>query len=338
MTDVEKKYLEFLIDVYDRVLLRKPDKEATDYWISMLKNKTKTMNQVEEEIRNSDEGTNIRNFSHYSAEFWNHLYPVQKYINKLCTDNEHADFIDDILKRFKDYIPFEKVLIVGCGNGWVERRLADMNIAKYFDAFDISDEYLEEARSKKNTRNVNYFVDDINELNNLPDVKYDAIFNIAILHHAEKIENAVKKLSDVLKCGGLIFNYEYIGPAQNQYSDQHLKIMQKINESLPERLQNKNPLRPPIQNFRVEPTEAIHSDLVRPIIEKYFHIVFEREFNGGIAYQILWNNISLFKDQSDVEAQKSLEKLLQIELEYTTAKKVPVLFWYSVATLKFNSS
>ncbi|MDH3825419.1 MAG: class I SAM-dependent methyltransferase, partial [Nitrosopumilus sp.] len=290
-----------------------------------------------EEIKNSDEGTNIRNFSHYSAEFWNHLYSVQKYINKLCTDDEHTDFMEDMLKRFKDYIPFEKVLIVGCGNGWVERRLADMNIAKHFDAFDISDEYLEEARSKKNNRNINYFVDDINELNNLPDVKYDAIFNIAILHHAEKIENAVKKLSNMLKPDGLIFNYEYVGPAQNQYSNEHLKIMEEINNLLPERLQSKSPLRPPIQNFRVEPTEAIHSDLVRPIIRKYFYIIFEREFNGGIAYQILWNNISAFKDELDMKAEKELEKLLKMDLDYTKAKKVPTLFWYSVGMSKFNS-
>ena len=106
---------------------------------------------------------------------------------------------------------------------------------------------------------------------------------------------------------------------------------------MPERLQSKSPLRPPIQNFRIEPTEAIHSDLVKPMIEKYFDIKFERDLNGGIAYQILWNNISIFKDQSDKEAQKELERLLKLDLEYTNSGKVPVLFWYSVATPKFNS-
>ena len=44
-----------------------------------------------------------------------------------------------------------------------------------------------------------------------------------------EIENATKRISEVLKPGGLIFNEEYVGPAQNQYSDEHLKLMIESN-------------------------------------------------------------------------------------------------------------
>lgn len=339
MNDIKdnEQFEEFLIQVYEKYLLRKPDKKGIEYWMSFLKNKIKTTEEVEEEIKNSEEGTNIRNFSHYSAEFWNHLETVKKYLNKLCTDNENIDFMEDIKIRFTDFLPFEDVLIVGCGNGWVERRLSDLGIAKHFDAFDISEEYLREAIEKKENRNIDYFVDDINELNNIPNRKYDAIFNIAILHHAVKIENAIKKLSNVLKPNGLMFNYEYIGPAQNQYTDEHLAIMEKINSELPKRFQTNHSLRPPLQNFRVEPTEAIHSDLVKPITQKYFEMIFERNLNGGVAYMILWNNIGPYKDPADVEAQEVLKKILDYDLQYTKDEKVPVLFWYSVGIPKLNS-
>jgi 2-polyprenyl-3-methyl-5-hydroxy-6-metoxy-1,4-benzoquinol methylase len=334
--DFELNYMQFLTEVYQRLLLRNPEIDAIEYWLDALESNSKTMQQVEEEIANSEEATNIRLFTHYSIGFWNDLYAVQKYINKLCTDYVDIDFLGDIKNRFKDYIPFKNVLVVGCGNGWVERRLIDIKVANHIDAFDASIEYLNMAKSEQNNRNINYFVDDINQLNNLPDLKYDAIFNIAILHHTENLEYAIKKLSNMLKPEGLMFNYEYIGPARNQYSDEHLSIMNKINQSLPKRLQSRHQLRPPIQNFRVEPSEAIHSDSVRPLIEKYFDIVLDREFNGGIAYQILWNNTTLFKDPSDTEAQKTLEHLLQLDAEYTESKKVPALFWYGVGKPKLS--
>ena len=75
---------------------------------------------------------------------------------------------------------------------------------------------------KKGNRNINYFKDDINNLQNLKTNNYDAVFNFAILHHATEIDDALKKLSQCLKPDGLMFNEEYVGPARNQYSDEQL--------------------------------------------------------------------------------------------------------------------
>jgi hypothetical protein len=93
-------------------------------------------------------------------------------------------------------------------------------------------------------------------------------------------------------------------------------------------------LRPPLANFRVEPTEAIHSDLVLSTFKKYFDVVYERNMNGGIAYQILWNNVAEFKNSNDTESQKWLDYLLEQDLNLSIQKKVPVLFWYGVGTSK----
>ena len=130
-----------------------------------------------------------------------------------------------------------------------------------------------------------------------------------------------------------MFNEEYVGPAKNQYTDKHLELMIQINSDLPEQLRSKNHLRPPIENFRIEPTEAIHSDLVRPTFEKYFDVVYERNFNGGIAYQILWNNIEEFDKDKD-ESKKWLEYLLENDHKFSSNGKVPTLFWYGVGKPK----
>lgn len=324
-----KQYSEFLNLLYKEVLLRLPDKEGFEHYLTSLINKKMTLRDVIIQIVNSDEARNIASFTHYSASFWNHLDEVKKYLNRLSTGNEDIDWMSDIKNLFGKHIPFNEVLIVGCGNGWVERKLFDLGIGKHFDAFDISEEYLNDAKNQRNGRSINYFVSDINKMDNIENAKYDAVFNVAILHHATEVENALKRLTQILKPDGLMFNWEYIGPSRNQYSDEHIRIMEETMLQLPERLRSKYPLRPPLENFRVEPSEAIHSDLIRPNFQKYFDIIYERNLNGGVAYQILWNNIDEFKKE-DKEATEELKLLIKKDEEYSQLKKVPILFWYSV--------
>jgi len=321
-------------DLYKKILLRDPDKTGLFYFTSQLKNKKLTLSEIEKILLDSEEGKSINSFSHYSDKYWNDIPRVARYKNKLSTDDEHTHWIDDILKRFKEFIPFGKVLIVGCGNGWLERKLFDMGIGNTFDAFDISEKYIQESIEKKGNRSITYFIDDINNLQKIKSKTYDAIFNFAILHHATEIDSAMKKLADSLKENGLIFNEEYVGPARNQYSDEHLQIMLEVMSDLPERFRTKYSLRPPLANFRVEPSEAIHSDLVIPTFKKYFDTIYERNMNGGIAYQILWNNIEPFENSNDPEAEKWLEYLLEKDLKFSKEGKVSNLFWYGVGKPK----
>ncbi len=251
-------------EIYKKILLREPDRFGFDYYVSQVVNRNLTFQDIEQQLSTSEEGSAIKNFSHYSNTYWNNLLPVQKYQNNLATGNENTSWRQDLSTRFKDSLPFKKVLIVGCGNGWVERELFDMKIGLEFDAFDISDEYLKESNEKKGNRNITYFKDDINNLQHLEDNRYDAIFNYAILHHATEIDSALKKLSQCLKSDGLMFNEEYVGPARNQYSDEQLQLMIEVNSDLPELFRTKHLLRPPLENFRVEPSEAIAPKEIDP--------------------------------------------------------------------------
>ena len=331
---IDENFERQVIELYQKILLREPDKTGLYYFVSALESDKITLDDVKNKLLASEEGKSINNYSHYVDKYWNELKIVAEYKNKLSTDNKNTHWIDDLSNRFANSIPFENVLIVGCGNGWLERRLYDQGIGKNFDAFDISEKYIREAKEKKENRNIHYFIDDINNLQNLSVQKYDAIFNFAILHHADKIDSAMEKLSYSLKSTGLIFNEEYVGPAKNQYSNDHLERMLEVNSDLPERFRSKNILRPPLANFRIEPTEAIHSDLVISKFKKYFDVVYERNMNGGIAYQILWNNIEEFKNSNDPEAVKWLNYLIEQDLNFSNQKKVPILFWYGVGKPK----
>lgn len=274
------------------------------------------------------------NYDHYKDQYWNDLDLVQYYINENATGRRDTIWQEDILTRFKKFVPFNDVLIIGCGNGWVERQLHDLKIGLHFDAFDISEKYLDTAKSLAGDRNITYFKADINNLEDFVISKYDAIFNVGVLHHTFRLARAVWILSRALKPNGLLFNFDYVGPTRNQYSSQHLSILHDVNSQLPKRFQSRHPLRPAKENFLFgDPTEAVHSDLVRPTVERFFDIIYERDINGGVAYQILWNNVDEFK-KKDSEANEALEFLLKNDAKYTHLKKVPVLFWYGVGTPK----
>lgn len=274
------------------------------------------------------------NYDHYKDQYWNNLELVQQYINRNATGNKDTIWQIDILTRFKNYVPFNEVLIIGCGNGWVERQLFDLGIGLHFDSFDVSEKYLETAQQLAANRSIRYFKADINHLENLEESHYDAIFNVGVLHHTFRLSHTLWKLSRSLKPNGLMFNFDYVGPAHNQYSDHHLTILKEINKQLPKRFQSPYKLRPNKKDFEAgDPSEAIHSDLVRSTFERFFDIIYQRDSNGGIAYQIFWNNIDEFK-KNDKEAIETLEFLLKKDAEYTASKEVPILFWYGVGIPK----
>ena len=276
----------------------------------------------------------ILEYDHYKDSYWNELDLVQQYINQNAIGNKDTIWQIDLLSRFKEYLPFKNALVIGCGNGWVERQLFDLGIGLHFEAFDISEKYLQTAKGKRENRDIKYFKADINNLKNLPISYYDAIFNVGVLHHTFRLSHALWNLSRALKPNGLMFNFDYVGPAQNQYSDEHLAIMNNINMQLPKRFQSPHRFRPNKEDFAFgDPTEAINADLVRSTFDRFFDIIYQKDVNGGTAYQILVNNIQEFK-KNDEESKKILNNLLEKDMQYTVEQKVPVLFWYSVGTPK----
>ena len=131
--------------LYEKILKRKPDKTSLYYFVSNLEKKYLSLEDVKEILSDSDEAKSLSDYSHYADKYWNDLEVVRKYKNKLATGNENTHWIEDILERFKEHLPFEDVLIVGCGNGWLERKLFDLGIGKHFDAFDMSVKYIDEV-------------------------------------------------------------------------------------------------------------------------------------------------------------------------------------------------
>jgi len=272
-------------------------------------------------------------YQDYNDRYWNDLPAVVEYINKNITGDKYTIWQKDILSRFKKYLPFKKVLVTGCGNGWVERQLYDMGIGLDFDAFDISNKFLNDAKSRAGNRKIRYFVADLNNLE-LKKNCYDAVFNVSVLHHINNISEALRNISKVLKPNGLVFNYEYVGPNQYQYSNQHLEILNDINKKMPKRFQTNQPMRPLVEDFELgDKTEAVSSESISAEFKQFFDIIYERNFMGGIAYPLLWNNTKEFQ-KNDKESLIVLKQILEKDIEYTKSKKIPNLHSYFVGKVR----
>ena len=277
----------------------------------------------------SQEKTPPTGTNHYAAKYWNDLPEIRSYLCRNATGDNRLWWIPYFKQRYAQK-PFATCLIIACGNGRIERELYDNGIALEFDAFDYSDTYLNEARAKKGTRPINYFKSSFESLS--LQKKYDLVVNVAALHHVECLEALLEKIALSMPPYGMFVNWDYVGPNRNQYTDEHLKLMESVNASLPPKYQTKHPLRHPLETYiQGDITEAIRSAEILPAFETHFEMIERHNLGGGVAYQLLWNNIEEFTGD-DPEAKAILQKIIDLDERYTQHKVVPNLFAFFIGS------
>jgi SAM-dependent methyltransferase len=236
----------------------------------------------------------------------------------------------DHLKRKYATPPRKRALVIGCGNGWVERDLADRGVAEHFEAFDASQAYLDQAEALRRGRPIRYFQSDFSQFLLSNSGKYDLIVNVAALHHARRLYRILDVLKQGLATDGIFAHWEYIGPSRNQYSHNHFALMRAVNESLPERFRTPHALVHDLGTFLAgDPTEAVHSAEIARAFADRFDVLEWHPLNGGLAYQLLWNNLAPFRGD-EPEARSTLDRLLELDEALTRAGLVPPLFCYFV--------
>ena len=108
--------------------------------------------------------------------------------------------------RFLKTVSFDKqfsFLDVGCGNGWVVRRIAEENNCKKAVGIDKSKNMILQANAKKKTNKEKYIHKNIESLNYQS--KFDFIFSMESLYYVDSIEIALAKIYKLLKPGGKFF-------------------------------------------------------------------------------------------------------------------------------------
>ncbi len=117
-------------------------------------------------------------------------------------EREHTKSVLKFLKTISFEKPFT-FLDVGCGNGWVVRKIAEKKSCKKAIGIDKSKNMIKKSRSKKKFSKEQFFQDDIQSWNYRG--KFDFIFSMESIYYSESLDLALSKIYKLLKDRGQFF-------------------------------------------------------------------------------------------------------------------------------------
>jgi len=234
-------------------------------------------------------------------------------LKKLIIENKSISVTQWVLWVKEKYAqnPFNYGLSLGCGDGTLERHVILYKICRQIDAYDNSKKSIEIAKQlcKKNNleHSINYQQKDINDII-LEKNKYDVVFIGSALHHFENLEHIFNEIKNSLKKGGLLIINEFIGPNQFQWEDKQLKIINDLLNILPQDLKmnrvtkdiKSRVTKPTIDSMNaIDPSEAIRSSEIIPILNNYFEIIERIDYGGTILHLLLYGIVDNFEEMNE---------------------------------------
>jgi SAM-dependent methyltransferase len=143
----------------------------------------------------------------------------------------------------------------------------------------------------------------------LPEAAYDVVFALSCIHHVFQLEELFKQVRRAMKPGALFYLDEYIGPSRFRTSDEVTRLINAIRAALPDDLRRDlfandgrliGPYAPsPIEHFELhDPSEAVRSAEIVPILKMYFDIIEFRPYGGAILHMLLSGIAGNFQENS----------------------------------------
>ena len=117
-------------------------------------------------------------------------------------EKEHGKNVAKFLKTISFDKPFT-FLDVGCGNGWVVRKIANEKNCKKSIGIDKSRKMITESKKKIKSKKEEFHHTDIESMKYKG--KFNFIFSMESLYYADSIEIALEKIFKLLKPGGQFF-------------------------------------------------------------------------------------------------------------------------------------
>lgn len=255
---------------------------------------------------------------------WWIIPEVLKRYNYLITGDENVSYYQYVSEKYFSNRENLIGLSLGCGTGKRELEWVRFSDFRKIEAYDISESSIDiarqEAREAGYANIIDYKVGDIYSIE-LAENRYDAIFVEQSLHHFSPLEALLARISKWLSSSGLLVVNEYVGPSRFQWTDRQLEIANKIRSILPGKYRthivdgsvNKKIVRPSrLSMIMRDPSEAVESSKIMPLLNRMFEIVEVRPYYGAILH-LLFEGIAPNFLSQDEEGQKYLRLCFEIE-------------------------
>lgn len=220
---------------------------------------------------------------------------VLMHLNERSTGDPARDWLSSWAHRYFAGTDL-RVLVLGCGEGWLERGIAEWPFVASIDAVDAAEEAVERARAQGGPK-IHYGVVDLNRAT-LERNAYDVVVAHSILHHIENLEHAFEEIEQAMKPDATLIVNEYVGPNRFQFSDRALSIMNELLACLPPTLRGDYERKDrPSSKFIIEhdPTEAVRSEDLVPTIEQRFEVLERNPLGGTILMHLLYDIVQNFR-------------------------------------------
>lgn len=241
-------------------------------------------------------------FTHTLAEVsWMASTAILMHLNERATGDPAREWLSSWAHRFfvGDHL---RVLVLGCGEGWLERAIAEWPYVARIDAVDVSEEAVERARAAGGPK-ITYGVIDLNA-GELEANAYDVIVAHSILHHVENLEHAFAQIDGAMKPDATLVVNEYVGPNRFQFHADVLDIVNELLAALPERLRRghvekttyERKERPSIELMIAnDPSEAVRAEDLLPMIGEWFEVLESQALGGTILMHLLYDIVQNFR-------------------------------------------
>lgn len=271
---------------------------------------------------------NLDSSVYYRGRFWGTYPEVREVLNRRATGCHGTAWYQHLAETAGG--TFTRALILNCGNGWVERELIRSDVIREAVGIDVSTELVKTARDEaaSNGLPLRYVVLDANTAA-FPVDDFDLIVNYAAAHHIAYLDRVFRHLHSLLAPDGWFVSWDYVGPHRAQYPVDQVAAAHAVNLELPPSARS-DLYYPRLRTMlAMDPTEAIHSELILEVMARYFHMDVH-PLGGAIAYLLLTHNESLPRlPPADVDA--AVSHVMAADQVYLDDHPESSLFAYVIA-------
>jgi ubiquinone/menaquinone biosynthesis C-methylase UbiE len=268
---------------------------------------------------------------YYDGGYWNNFdATLQMFRQRVADGSPGRWFSDYFAHRSK---PFERALFLNCGNGWVEREMVGDGVVREGVGIDYSEGLLQEARQEAAALDLplTYHQMNVNTAE-FPPGPFDLVVNYAAAHHISMIDRVFRAICRMLPEDGCFLSWDYVGPHRNQYWSVAWERAWALNDELPPHLRQAMEYPNVSIMLQVDPTEAVHSELIVETLHRYFDVERFVPLGGAIAYPILTHNQRLLACEDKAEQTALVERVLREDDAFLAEYPESTLFAYIVAT------
>ena len=259
-----------------------------------------------------------------SPDHWWEIPLIRERMRRMITGDAGLPYQEYVVRRHLRAATPYTALSLGCGSGEKEVEWAGTGRFRSIDAYDISASRIKSARESLESTPfgeiIRYQVGDAHRLNLPPDT-YDAVLFDHALHHFSSLDSLLLRVGGTLRPGGIVVANEFIGPSRFQWTDRQLEAVNELLAGFPPRyttrrasMLSREKVRRPskLAMWLSDPSEAVESSEIMPLIHKHFDVLEERCYGGAILH-LLYSGIAHHFVSPDEEALHLLERSMSVE-------------------------